>query len=91
MSKSSEISKVRAISELRQFIKKLLLEPGTLEKTLEIANKHYGDHKMLDKIADSITSQTLIKIPENPEERSEADVLFLELLKEVVEESKALY
>lgn len=91
MSRTSEISKVRALSELRLFLKKLLLEPGTLEKTLEIAQCHYGDHKMMDKVAEDITSKTLIKIPEDPEERSEADKLFLDLLKEVVEESKALY
>ena len=91
MNSSSEISKARALTELRQFLKKLLLEPGTLEKTLEIAQCHYGDHKMMDKVAEDITSKTLIKIPEDPAERSQADKLFLELLKEVVEESKALY
>lgn len=91
MNSSSEISKARALTELRQFLKKLLLEPGTLEKTLEIAQRYYGDHKMMDKVADAITAETLIKIPEDPTERSQADQLFLELLKEVVEDSKALY
>lgn len=91
MSSSTEISKARALSELRQFLKKLLLEPATLEKTLEIAKRHYGDHKMLDKVADDITAETLVKIPMSPEDRTEADQLFLELLKEVVEESQALY
>jgi len=80
MSSSSEITKARALTELRLFLKKLLLEPGTLEKTLEIAGRHYGDHQMMDKVADEITSETLIKIPEDPKE-----------LKEVIEESKALY
>ncbi len=91
MNSTSEISKARALTELRQFLKKLLLEPGTLEKTLEIAQRHYGDHKMMDKVAEDITSETLIKIPEDPAERTEADKLFLGLLKEVVEDSKALY
>lgn len=91
MNSSNEITKARALAELRQFLKKLLLEPGTLEKTLEIAKRHYGDHKMLDKVANDITAETLVKIPDNPEDRSEADELFLELLKEVVEESQALY
>jgi len=91
MSSSSEISKARALSELRQFLKKLLLEPGTLEQTLEIAKRHYGDHKMLDRVAEDITAETLVKIPEDPEERTAADELFLELLKEVIEESQALY
>ena len=91
MSTASEINGVRGMSELRQFIKKLLLEPGTLEKTLEIAKRHYGEHEMLDKIASDITSETLIKIPDSPDERTDADLLFLELLKEVAEESQALY
>lgn len=91
MSTASEMNKVRVISELRQFIKKLLLEPSTIEKTLEIAKRHYGEHNMLGKIAVDITSETLIKIPDNPEDRTDADLLFLELLKEVVEESQALY
>lgn len=91
MNSTSEISKARALTELRQFLKKLLVEPGTLEKTLEIAQRHYGDHKMMDKVAGDITSETLIKIPDDPAERTEADKLFLELLKEVVEDSKALY
>ena len=91
MSNSNEITKARALAELRQFLKKLLLEPGTLEKTLEIAKRHYGDHQMLDKVANDITTETLVKIPDNPEDRTEADELFLELLKEVVEESQALY
>lgn len=91
MSSSSEMDKARALAELRQFLKKLLLEPGTLEKTLEIAQRHYGDHKMLDKVAEDISNETLVKISEDPEERSLADALFLALLKEVVEESQAMY
>jgi hypothetical protein len=46
---------------------------------------------MLDRVAEDITAETLVKIPEDPEERTAADELFLELLKEVVEESQALY
>lgn len=91
MSTASEMNRVRVISELRQFIKKLLLEPSTIEKSLEIAQRHYGEHDMLGKIAIDLTSETLIKIPDNPEDRTDADLLFLELLKEVVEESQALY
>lgn len=91
MSSQKEFSQARVLSELRQFLKKLLLEPGTLEKTLEIAKRHYGNHEMLMRVAEDITGETLVKIAEDPAEWSDADRLFLELLKEVVEESQALY
>lgn len=91
MTSPTEIAQARALAELRQFLKKLLLEPGTLEHTLEIAQRHYGEPHMLDRIAEDISAETLVKIPEQADERSEADLLFLELLKEVVEESRSLY
>jgi hypothetical protein len=42
-------------------------------------------------IANEISDTTSIHIPDSAEEHSEADRLFLELLKEVVQEEKALY
>jgi hypothetical protein len=42
-------------------------------------------------IANEISDTTSVHIPEDPKEHSEADRLFLELLKEVVREEQALY
>lgn len=43
------------------------------------------------RIANEISETTSVHIPEDPSEHSEADKLFLELLKEVVSEEQALY
>ena len=92
---SSEMQKHRVINELRDFIKKLLQSPQTLEQALDIARRHYSEGGSSDaatpRIVEEINSMTSIHIPDDPQEFSEADVLFLELLKEVVDEEKALY
>lgn len=88
-----EIQKTRVINELRGFIKKLLQEPTIIERSLDVARKHSasGDKDMLAKIANEISETTSVHIPDDPAEHSEADRLFLEVLKEVVDEEKALY
>jgi hypothetical protein len=94
MSASSEIQKTRVINELRGFIKKLLQDPRILEQSLEIARRHYSEGKPEDaaaRIANEISDTTSVHIPEDPQEHSEADKLFLELLKEVIGEEQALY
>ncbi|MCE8014913.1 hypothetical protein HOP62_02340 [Halomonas sp. MCCC 1A17488] len=94
MSASSEIQKARVINELRGFIKKLLQEPQILERSLEIARRHYGEGNAEGaqaRIANEISDTTSVHIPEDPQEHSEADKLFLELLKEVISEEQALY
>ncbi|MDN3556283.1 MULTISPECIES: hypothetical protein [Halomonas] len=91
---SSEIQKTRVINELRSFIKKLLQDPKILEQSLEIARQRLGDGDQADvmaRIANEISDTTSVHIPEDPAEHSEADRLFLELLKEVVREEQALY
>ncbi|MHB0774319.1 hypothetical protein [Halomonas sp. WWR20] len=99
MSSASEMQKSRAISELRGFIKKLLQDPQILEQSLTVARRHYGEHgestgnsqEIMARIANEISDTTSVHIPESPEEHSDADRLFLEVLKEVVDEEKALY
>ncbi|USZ48006.1 hypothetical protein [Halomonas sp. DN3] len=91
---SSEIQKTRVINELTGFIKKLLQDPKVLETSLEIARRHLesgSDSSVMADIANEISDTTSIHIPDSAEEHSEADRLFLELLKEVVQEEKALY
>lgn len=91
---SSEIQKTRVINELRGFIKKLLQDPKILEQSLEVTRRRLGDADQTDvmaRIANEISETTSVHIPEDPAEHSEADRLFLELLKEVVKEEQALY
>ncbi|MCW4153403.1 hypothetical protein OM427_28235 [Halomonas sp. 18H] len=91
---SSEIQKTRIINELREFIKKLLQDPHILGQSLEVARQELsrGDsNDAMVRIANQISDTTSVHIPEDPEEHSEADKLFLELLKEVVNEDQAMY
>lgn len=91
---ASEIQKTRVINELRSFIKKLLQDPRVLDQSLEIARRHLGQENQQDvmaHIANEISDTTSVHIPDDPAEHSEADKLFLELLKEVVSEEQALY
>ena len=90
----SEIQKTRVINELRGFIKKLLQDPQILEQSLVVARKHLpesSDPTVMATIANEISDTTSVHIPEDPAEHSEADRLYLELLKEVVLEEQALY
>lgn len=97
----SEIQKVRVINELRDFIKKLLQDPQILEQSLSIARRAYqareqsqpgaSDQEVLATIANEISDTTSVHIPEDPSDHSEADRLYLDILKEVVNEEQALY
>jgi len=85
----SEIkNKDKVINELLLFIRKVLVEPDINTKALDIARK-YIDEKNADVlIADELSSTTNVKIPV---EHSDADKLFLKLLRDVVRDEKALY
>lgn len=91
---SSEIQKTRVINELQGFIRKLLQDPRVLDQSLEVARRHLPEGSSQDvmaRIANEISDTTSIHIPEDPAEHTEADRLFLELLREVVNEEQALY
>jgi DNA invertase Pin-like site-specific DNA recombinase len=91
---SSEIQKTRVINELREFIRKLLQDPKILDQALVVARKRLAEDDQKDvlaRIASEISDTTSIHIPEDPADHSDADRLFLELLKEVVNEEQALY
>lgn len=91
---ASEIQKTRIINELRGFIRKLLQDPDILRQSLSIARDELAEGSgpaVMARIANEISDTTSVHIPEDPAEHSEADKLFLELLKEVVQEEQALY
>ncbi|WNK18999.1 hypothetical protein P1P91_08890 [Halomonas piscis] len=91
---ASEIQKTRIINELQGFIRKLLQDPRILEQSLAVARRELdngGSADSMVRIANEITDTTSIHIPEDPEEHSEADKLFLALLREVILEEQALY
>ncbi len=81
-------NKERVINELMGFIRKVLVEPEICGTALEIARKHIGDDNADVLIADALSASTNVKIPV---EHSDADALFLHILKEVVKDEQALY
>ncbi|MDP3534960.1 hypothetical protein P8S55_02570 [Halomonas sp. M1] len=91
---ASEIQKTRIINELHGFIRKLLQDPKILEQSLAIARKELAEGNSasaMARIANEISDTTSVHIPEDPAEHSDADKLFLNVLREVVQEEQALY
>ncbi|MCW8887288.1 MAG: hypothetical protein OQK12_18850 [Motiliproteus sp.] len=78
----------RTIEELRMFIKKVLVEPEIIGTSLEITRELIDDENADQLIGERLSASTNVKIPV---EHSEADTLFIELLKEVVRDEHALY
>ncbi|MGB0467569.1 MAG: hypothetical protein ACPGF7_08595 [Pontibacterium sp.] len=81
-------NKERVINELMLFIRKVLSEPEICEAALEIARQHLNDPNADVVIADALSAATNVKIPV---EHSDADKLFLQVLKDVVKDEQALY
>ena len=88
MSSTNESRQAKMIDELRGFIKKVLADPTVPARCMEIARSLQHEQDADRKIADEISGTTTIRIPEN---MSEADELFIEVVKEVLEDEAALY
>ncbi|WP_404365358.1 hypothetical protein [Marinobacter sp.] len=88
MNKSSEGRQARIIDELRVFIKKVMSDPTIAVKSMEIARKHRGKPNADELIAREISSSTNVRIPEN---WSEADRMFLEILHDALDDEEAMY
>lgn len=88
MSTAAESRQARIIDELRVFIKKVLSEPTIAVKSMEIARKYRDQPNADELIAREISANTTIRIPEN---WSEADRMFLDILHEVLDDEEALY
>ncbi|OZG74988.1 hypothetical protein BTA51_00880 [Hahella sp. CCB-MM4] len=88
MSSADEGRQARIIDEMRGFIKKVLADPTIPAKCMEIARRLHNDENADQKIADEISATTTIRIPEI---MSDADRIFIEAIKEVLEDEAALY
>ena len=78
----------RAIEELRIFLKKIFVEPEIISHSLAITRDLIDEENADAIIAQKITDTTNVKIPT---EHSDADKLFLQVLREVVRDEKAMY
>ncbi len=81
-------NKERVIKELTLFIRKVFSEPEICTIAKDIARKHLKSPNANVLIADELSSLTNVKIPIK---HSEADELFLNLLKDIVRDETALY
>jgi hypothetical protein len=86
---SAEVSRqAKIIRELRVFIRKVLSEPTLASACMEIARELKNEPDAAKKIAEKISSSTMVRIPE---ELSDADKIFLEIIHEVLDDESALY
>ena len=88
MSTSEASHDDKFIEELRLLIKKVFVEPEIIKTSIEITRELIDEDDATQQIAQRISDATNIKIPFNP---SAADALFIDILKEVVKDEKALY
>jgi len=88
MSSAEESRQAKVISELRVFIRKVLSDPTIASKCMEIARKHQQEPDASKIIAEEISASTIVRIPE---EHSDADRIFLEIIHEVLDDEAALY
>lgn len=88
MSSAEQSRQAKVISELRVFIRKVLSEPTLAATCMEIARELKDEPDATKKIAEKISSSTIVRIPE---ELSDADNIFLEIIHEVLDDEAALY
>ncbi|MDX2421379.1 MAG: hypothetical protein QNK43_01760 [Amphritea sp.] len=81
-------NKERALNEFVLVLRKIMVEPDICKTALDITRKHIDEKNANVKIADELSATTNIKIPL---EHSEADTLFLDMLKDLIRDEKALY
>jgi hypothetical protein len=78
----------RVIEELRLFLKKICVEPEIITHSLAITRELIDADNADAIIAQRISDSTNVKITD---EHSDADRLFLQVLREVVRDEKAMY
>ncbi|TBR44678.1 hypothetical protein CBF23_001115 [Marinomonas agarivorans] len=85
---TSELNQQRIIDEFLRCFRKMLMNPELAGELVRIAKEHLQDPDAYQRIADEVSKQTTLKIPE---EHSEADRLFIKLLIDVVKGEANLY
>jgi len=88
MSSAEESRQAKIISELSVFIKKVLSDPKVATECMDIARKLKDEPDASEKIAREISATTAVRIPE---QHSDADEMFLNIIRDVLEDEAALY
>ena len=85
---ANELNKQRIIDEFLRCFRKMLMEPELSAELVKIAKQHINEPNAFQRIAEEVSNQTTLKIPE---EMSEADRMFIKLLIDVVKGDSMLY
>lgn len=85
---SSELNQQRIIDEFLRCFRKMLMNPELAGELVRIAKEHLNEADAYQRIAEEVSKQTTLKIPE---EHTEADRLFISLLIDVVKGEANLY
>lgn len=88
MSSSEESRQAKVISELSVFIRKVLSDPTVASKCMEIARKLKDEPNSDKLIAEEVSASTIVRIPE---EHSDADKIFINIIRQVLDDEAALY
>ena len=88
MSSSEESRQAKVISELSVFIRKVLSDPTVASKCMEIARKLKDEPNSDKLIAEEVSASTIVRIPE---EHSDADKIFINVIRQVLDDEAALY
>ena len=88
MTTPTESRQQKVIDELKGFIRKVLSDPTVAARCMEIAREYRHSRRAREEMAREISAQTIVRIPE---EHSEADETFLDIIEDVLEEEDALY
>jgi hypothetical protein len=85
---ANELNKQRIVDEFLRCFRKMLMEPELSAELVKIAKQHINEPNAFQRIAEEVSNQTTLKIPE---EMSEADRMFIKLLIDVVKGDSMLY
>jgi hypothetical protein len=88
MHSAEEGRQARIIAELSTFIRKVLSDPSVAPKCMEIARRLKNEPNADTLIAEEISANTIVRIPE---ELSDADHLFIDIIHQVLDDEEALY
>lgn len=88
MSSAEESRQAKIIGELSTFIRKVLSDPSLAPKCMEIARELKSETDATRLMAEKISASTIVRIPE---EHSEADKIFLDIIHQVLDDEAALY
>lgn len=88
MSSAEESRQAKIIAELRVFIRKCLSDPNLANQCMQIARELKNEPDASTKIAEKISASTIVRIPE---QLSDADEMFMEIIHEVLDDEAALY